>query len=100
MHVYIFVFYFHFIYAEILYMCVYHNSSVCLHIYIYIYIYITKTLLKRFWIDKSSNDHEWYIILNKICLSKLSYSFDLEITLRINLNPKNWEDFTLFLGLD
>ena len=43
---------------------------------------------------KSSNDHEQYIVPNKTCLSNLSSSFDLEITLWINLNPKIESKFT------
>ena len=40
------------------------------------------------FIAKNSNCHEQYINPNTISLSKLSYSFDLEITLWINLIPK------------
>ena len=51
-------------------------------------IFTLKSTPNGEFLAKNSNDHGRYIIPNKICLSDLNYSFDLEITLWINLNPK------------
>ena len=51
-------------------------------------IFTLKSTANGEFLAKNSNDHRRYIIPKKICLSNLSYSFDLEITLWINLNPK------------
>ena len=51
-------------------------------------IFTLKSTANGEFLAKNSNDHRRYIIPNKICLSNLSYSIDLEITLWINLNPK------------